>query len=79
VCSSDLGKDKKEITLELGRILIKDVVKEDEKRVILLMIYDSISEQLLETMVDVSHHLNIKVKELTGSCCEGLMKLFRNT
>ena len=71
------GKDKKQIALELGRILIKELIKEDEKRIILLMIYDSISEQLLETMVDVSHHLNIKVKELTGSCCEGLMNLFK--
>ncbi len=71
------GKDKKEIALELGRILIKDLIKEDEKRVVLLMIYDSTAEQLLETMVDVSHHLNIKVKELTGSCCEGLLNLFK--
>ncbi len=71
------GKDKKEIALELGRILIKDLIKEDEKKVVLLMIYDSTAEQLLETMVDVSHHLNIKVKELTGSCCEGLLNLFK--
>jgi hypothetical protein len=71
------GKDKKEIALELGRILIKDLIKEDEKRVVLLMIYDSTAEQLLETMVDVSHHLNVKVKELSGSCCEGLLNLLK--
>ena len=58
------GKDKKQISLELGRILIKDVVKEDEKRVILMMIYENTSEQVLETMIDVSHHVNIKIKEL---------------
>ena len=71
------GKDKKQISLELGRILIKDVVKEDEKRVILMMIYENTSEQVLETMIDVSHHVNIKIKELSGSCCEGLMNIFK--
>lgn len=71
------GKDKKNIALELGRILIKDLVKEDEKRIVLMMMYDSTADVLLETMVDVSHHLNVKIKELTGSCCEGLMNLLK--
>ena len=71
------GKDKKQITLELGKKLIEDLIKEDEKRIILLMMYDSAAEQLLETMVDVSHHLNVKVKEIASSCCDGLLSLLK--
>jgi len=41
------------------------------------MIYDSTAEALLETMIDVSQHLNVKVKEVTGMCCDGLMSLFK--
>ena len=71
------GKDKKLIALEVGRLLIKDNVKDEEKQVVLLMIYDSTAEALLETMIDVSQHLNVKVKEVAGLCCDGLMSLFK--
>ena len=71
------GKDKKLIALEVGRLLIKDNVKDEEKQVVLLMIYDSTAEALLETMIDVSQHLNVKVKEVAGMCCDGLMSLFK--
>ena len=71
------GKDKKLIALEVGRLLIKDNVKDEEKQAVLLMIYDSTAEALLETMIDVSQHLNVKVKEVAGMCCDGLMSLFK--
>jgi len=71
------GKDKKLIALEVGKLLIKDNVKDEEKQAVLLMIYDSTAEALLETMIDVSQHLNVKVKEVTGMCCDGLMSLFK--
>jgi len=71
------GKDKKLIALEVGKLLIKDNVKDEEKQAVLLMIYDSTAEALLETMIDVSQHLNVKVKEVTGMCCDGLMTLFK--
>jgi DUF1009 family protein len=71
------GKDKKQIALELGKKLIEDLIKEGEKKIILLMMYDSAAEQLLETMVDVSHHLNVKVKEIASSCCDGLLSLLK--
>lgn len=69
------GKDKKAIALELGRTLIKDLIKEDEKRAILLMFYDTTAEGLLETMVDVSQHLNVKVKEIAESCCDNIISM----
>ena len=71
------GKDKKLIALEVGRLLIKDNVKDEEKQAVLLMIYDSTAEALLETMIDVSQHLNVKVKEVAGMCCDGLLSLFK--
>lgn len=71
------GKDKKLIALEVGKLLIKDCIKDEEKQVVLLMIYDSTAEALLETMIDVSRHLNVKVKEVTGMCCDGLLSLFK--
>lgn len=72
------GKDKKLIALEVGRLLIKDNVKDEEKQAVMLMIYDSTAEALLETMIDVSQHLNVKVKEVAGMCCDGLLSLFKN-
>lgn len=71
------GKDKKLIALEVGRLLIKDCIKDEEKQAVLLMVYDSTAEALLETMIDVSQNLNVKVKEVAGMCCEGLMSLFK--
>jgi hypothetical protein len=71
------GKDKKVIALEVGKLLIKDCIKDEEKQAVLLMIYDSTAEALLETMIDVSQHLNVKVKEVAGMCCEGFMSLFK--
>jgi len=71
------GKDKKLIALEVGKLLIKDNVKDEEKQAVLLMIYDSTAEALLETMIDVSQNLNVKVKEVTGLCCDGLLSLFK--
>jgi hypothetical protein len=71
------GKDKKLIALEVGKLLIKDLIKDEEKQAVLLMIYDSTADALLETMIDVSQHLNVKVKEMTGMCCDGLMSLFK--
>jgi hypothetical protein len=41
------------------------------------MIYDNTAEALLETMIDVSQHLNVKVKEVAGMCCDGLLSLFK--
>jgi hypothetical protein len=69
------GKSKKEIVLELSKLLIKKLVKDDQKRIILMMMYKNVGEELLETMVDISNHLN--VKERDGSCLEGVLKCIK--
>jgi hypothetical protein len=71
------GKDKKLIALEVGKLLIKDCIKDEEKQAVLLMIYDNSAEALLETMIDVSRNLNVKAKEVAGMCCDGLLSLFK--
>ena len=39
------------------------------------MFYDTTAEGLLETMVDVSQHLNVKVKEIAESCCDNIISM----
>lgn len=66
------GAIKKKVALECGRMCIKQM----KDHMDILMIYDSIAETALETMVDVSRNLNVKViSEAAASaanCCMGL-------
>lgn len=71
------GSTKKTISLELGRILIRDLIKDDSIKNVILPIYDSIAETLLETLVDVSQHINTAVKDATISCCESLLSCLK--
>lgn len=71
------GSTKKAVAIELGRQLIQDLVKDDTLKQILLPLYDTMAEPLLETLVDVSHTLNTAVKEATASCCEWMAGCLR--
>lgn len=64
------GPTKKAVAIELGRQLIQDVVKDDALKQVVLPLYDTMAEPLLETLVDVSQTLNVAVKEAAASCCE---------
>ena len=65
------GSLKKRVALECGRMCIKQMKDHME----ILMIYDSIAESALETMVDVSRNLNVKVISeaavSAANCCMG--------
>jgi hypothetical protein len=64
------GAIKKKVALECGRMCIKQMKDHME----ILMIYDSIAESALETMVDVSRNLNVNViSDATSAvhCCMG--------
>jgi hypothetical protein len=65
------GSIKKKVALECGRMCIKQIKDNAD----ILIIYDSIAEVTLETMVDVSRNLNVKViSEAATSmvdCCMG--------
>lgn len=66
------GAIKKKVVLECGRMCIKQM----KDHLDILIIYDSIAETALETMVDVSRNLNVKViseaATTAAHCCMGL-------
>jgi len=64
------GMDKKAITIELGRIFIKDMIPDSNS---IMMVYDVIAEPTLETMIDVSNNVNVSV----ATCCPSILKLFK--
>ena len=66
------GSNKKAVALEVGRLLIKEGIKNDTAKQVVLSIYDVVAEQTLEVMIDVSHVVNTKVQEATASCLDWL-------
>ena len=64
------GIDKKAITIELGRIFIKDMIPDSTSEIIL---YDLVAEPTLETIIDVSKVVNISANK----CCPSIFKLFK--
>jgi len=66
------GANKKAVVLELGRLLIKDHIKDNVQRVKILLMYDVLAEKTLEVMIDVSHLLNKQVVKATTTCWDWL-------
>ena len=65
------GADKKAIVLECGRKCIRMMLKDHQD---MLMLYDTIAEPALETMLDLSRNLKsvlkqIEKKEPSPTCC----------
>jgi hypothetical protein len=73
------GAEKREIALELGKRLLSDssVVSDETLRNGLLTAYDLVGEQMLDTLIDVSQHVNTAIKEVAVSCCEALIKMLK--
>lgn len=71
------GKDKKAVAIQLGRILIKEVMPDDKGEREVLMAYDLIAEPTLEAMIEVSRVVNVAVQEVASKCCPGLFELFK--
>jgi hypothetical protein len=73
------GEEKKEIALELGKRLLMDpsVVSNETVRNGLLTAYDLVGEQMLDTLIDVSRHVNTAIKEVAISCCESLLRMIK--
>jgi hypothetical protein len=69
------GGEKREIALELGRCLVHDpsVIQDEGVRNGVSTAYDAIGEQLMETLLDVSRHVNVMIQEVAISCCEGVL------
>jgi hypothetical protein len=71
------GANKKEIAIQLGRILIKEAVPDDKGEAEILMVYDLIAESTLEAMIEVSKVVNVVIQEVATKCCPGLLELFK--
>ena len=71
------GSDKKAVAIQLGRILIKEVMPDDKGEKEVLMVYDVIAEPTLEAMIEVSRVVNVAVQEMASKCCPGLLELFK--
>ena len=71
------GADKKAVAIQLGRILIKEVVTSDSLEANILMVYDVVAEPTLEAMIEVSKVVNIAVQEMATKCCPGLLEFFK--
>jgi hypothetical protein len=71
------GADKKAVAIQLGRILIKEVMPDDKGEKEVLMVYDLTAEPTLEAMIEVSRVVNVAVHEAAQKCCPGLLELFK--
>jgi len=66
------GNDKKIISIELGKLIIQKEVKNTSVQEIILNIYDIIADSTIDTIIDVSKNVNIKIKhgiKSIFSCC----------
>jgi len=66
------GKDKKLITLELGRIFINSEIINNDEKIVIIEIYDLIAEPILENIISVSNEVNIVIEKSCKklfSCC----------
>lgn len=80
------GKEKKIVAMELCRRTIKELIKDESLKLNILNKFDMIGEQMLETMINVSKHLNItvekveeiknQVEQVATSSCSFLKPLF---
>ena len=67
------GEDKKLIALEIGRVAIKQEIKDKEIQEVVLNIYDVTADPILEGVIDVSREVNAAIskgcKKLFSCCC----------
>jgi hypothetical protein len=71
------GADKKAVAIQLGRILIKEVVTNDRLEANILIVYDVMAEPTLEAMIEVSKVVNVVVQKVVTSCGPTFNKLLQ--
>jgi len=62
------GADKKAVAIQLGRILIKEVITNESLEANILLVYDIVAEPTLEAMIEVSKVVNVVVQKVATSC-----------
>ena len=68
------GMTKKHVAISLTRSLISKTADESLKESIITA-YDSMADQMLETLIDVSRNVNIQ--EIATTCCAGIVNSLR--
>ena len=71
------GADKKAVAIQLGRILIKEVITSDSLEANILMVYDVVAEPTLEDMIEVSKVVNVVVQKVATSCGPTFNKILK--
>ena len=73
------GVEKRQIALALGKRLVSDqtIIPHDTIRNGLVITYDLLGEQLLETLLDVSRHVNTVVQQAALSCCGSIVECLK--
>ena len=71
--------EKREIALALGKRLVSDhdLIENDAIRDGLITTYELLGEQLLETLLDVSRHVNTMIQQAALSCCESIVECLK--
>lgn len=81
------GDDKKAVAIQLGRVMIKELVEDETHEKEILSVYDFLADGLLETMIDVSKVVNTVVKQAVNtvvehavtSCCPSFLRFFKKS
>jgi len=73
------GADKKAVVIELGRILIKELIADEAQEKEIVAVYDIFAERTLEAMIGVSKVVNTVIQEVATSCCPGFLSFFRKS
>ena len=66
------GQDKKDVAIQIGRLLIKDSIKDELKEQQILIIYDALVGPLIDQLVDVASNVNIHSNQSVDkpkACC----------
>jgi hypothetical protein len=58
------GSSKKQVALELFRLLLNDLIKDENVKEGILAIFDVIGDEMIETMVDVSKTVNTSINQV---------------
>ena len=71
------------MTIQLGRVMIKELVEDETHEKEILSVYDFLADGLLETMIDVSKVVNTVVKQVVEhavtSCCPSFLSFFKKS
>lgn len=82
------GASKKQIAFELFKLLLNDLIQDENIKLTILALFNTVGEEILETLVDVSKNVNTTINQVideangaapivqNAPCCLNLFHLF---